>query len=72
MTMKLIEPEDACCENCVFWRNKFSWMESETQRIYAAECHRLPPSTNGHDTFFPKVKSTNWCGEHKWNMEVSL
>ena len=58
-----------CCENCHFWRNKYSWLMSETETITMAECHRLPPCTNGHDTYFPKVKSDNWCGEFKRTSE---
>lgn len=57
--------EKDCCENCIFWRNKISWMDDDCKTVYAAECHRNPPCTNGHDTYFPKVTSDNWCGEHK-------
>ena len=57
--------DNECCGICLFWRNKFSWMDDNCKTVYAAECHRLPPSTNGHDTYFPKVKSDNWCGEFK-------
>ena len=56
-----------CCENCKFWKNKHTWMETEDRQISDAECHRNPPSTNGHDTYFPRVFSNNWCGEFKWN-----
>lgn len=62
-----MENKESCCENCIYWRNRFSWMESETHTAYAAECHRFPPSTNGHNSYFPKVRSTNWCGEHCGN-----
>ena len=55
-----------CCGNCKYWRNKRSWMESETEQVTEAECHRNPPSSNGHDTYFPRVLSNNWCGEHKF------
>lgn len=62
-----------CCENCQFWRNKFSWMDEKLQTVHAAECHRNPPCTNGHDTYFPKVRSDNWCGEFRWmSMDESL
>ena len=53
------------CAKCCYWLNEFSWMNESCEREYAAECHRMPPITNGHETYFPKVKSDNWCGEFK-------
>lgn len=57
--------ETDCCGNCYYWLEKTRWMESETKEVIAGECHRFPPTTDGHQNVFPQTKSDVWCGEHK-------
>ena len=54
------------CGRCVFWKeNEYRGMASVTEELIIGECHRNPPSTDGHLTFFPTTKSKQWCGEFK-------
>ena len=58
--------EKDCCKTCAFWKeNQWRGMASVSEELITGECHRNPPSTDGHLTFFPTTKSTDWCGEHK-------
>lgn len=58
--------ETDCCKTCAFWK-EYQWhgMASVSEELVTGECHRNPPSTDGHRNFFPTTKSTEWCGEHK-------
>lgn len=63
--MKRINDPEACCGRCFFWRNRRSMMVSEKQMREYGECRRKPPSTNGHEVFFPRTDSSVWCGEYR-------
>ena len=55
-----------CCKTCAYWaENPHRGMLTVSEELITGECLRYPPSTNGHDTFFPTTKSSDWCGEHK-------
>lgn len=58
--------EQDCCKTCAYWKeNPHRGMMTIEEELIIGECHRNPPSTNGHLSFFPSTKSTTWCGEHK-------
>ena len=58
--------KNACCKNCAFWNeNPHRGMISVKEELITGDCHRNPPSTDGHLSFYPNTKSTDWCGEHK-------
>ena len=57
--------EDEKCEKCAFWRNPHRWIDEYMVTWCDGECHRNPPSTNGHLSYFPRTQSGNWCGEFK-------
>lgn len=62
-----------CCKTCAYWKeNQWHGMASVSEELITGECHRKPPSTDGHLTFFPTTKSSEWCGEHKDEYEVMI
>jgi len=59
-----------CCRNCAFWdENPHRGMISVDEELVMGDCHRKPPSTDGHLSFYPTTKSSDWCGEHKYAKE---
>ena len=58
--------KEECCKECIFWNeNQYRGMASINEELITGECHRNPPSTDGHLTFFPTTKAQDWCGECK-------
>ena len=53
------------CDHCFFWCNQRRWIDENLKEQRDGECHRKPPTTNGHVSYFPRVRSNNWCGEFK-------
>lgn len=53
------------CGSCSFWRNKHQWLSEDMTTKTSGECHRMPPTTDGHLSSFPKTDSGTWCGEYK-------
>lgn len=64
-TMKMMKDTEACCGKCCFWRNRRSVMVGENAMKEYGECRRNPPSTNGHEVYFPRTEASVWCGEFR-------
>ena len=60
-----MEQEDQRCEKCAFWRFPNRWIDVDQKVYLDGECHKNPPATNGHVSYFPVTRSTTWCGEFK-------
>ena len=53
------------CGLCRFWKKLYDELETDMQETHWGECHRNPPTTDGHLTYFPTTKAQEWCGEFK-------
>lgn len=61
-----METKEECCAKCIYWKeNQHRGMVSLSEELITGQCHRNPPSTDGHLSFFPETKSSEWCGECK-------
>ena len=61
----LMSREEEKCERCRFWCNRKRWIDENFKEQFDGECHRNPPITNGHLSYFPRTASNEWCGEFK-------
>ena len=61
-----MKKKDCKCSECCFWdENEYRGMSSIDEELITGECHRNPPTTDGHLTYFPTTKAQEWCGEFK-------
>lgn len=53
------------CGKCLFWQELPHNLYQQDIAYIEGECHRMPPETDSHLSYFPKTKGAQWCGEFK-------